>query len=441
MVLFSVRVAGADTGYVWGQERRGRRDHGGATSMQRRIKAITGIGDAIRLESSVVWLAFRPACNIECAVFGAATRGALVYTCVVRAYKHRVFASVLSCALAACTQVELSQDDGCQRDDACGDAATHYESDAGAAVDAPALQAPLKIALLGDQGVRADARAVLQLIVDEHADALIHLGDFVYSDGTPSDWDAQFDEVLGRDFPVFAAIGNHDVNKWEGALGFLDHLRARLDRIPDAHCTGDYGVNAGCSFRGVFFVLSGVGTYGTGHEAYLDSALSQSDAPFRMCIWHKNQHDMQVGNKEDEVGWEAYQICARHGVPVITGHEHSYSRSQVLTAIGDSTQGHGALGGFEELQLEPGRTFVTVAGLGGQSARTRTRDHESDTWWASIYARDYQMRNGVVEGTSPDVQYGALFLEIGIDGDASRARGYFKTTGGEVRDEFTLNSR
>jgi 3',5'-cyclic AMP phosphodiesterase CpdA len=301
---------------------------------------------------------------------------------------------------------------------------------------------PLKIALLGDQGVNANARAVLQLVVDEHADALIHLGDFAYSDGKPTAWDAQFDDVLGVDFPVFAAIGNHDVKDWSGSKGFLEYLAARLERMPDAHCSGDYGVNSSCTFRGLFFVLSGVGTYGTGHEAYLESALSDSDdAGFRLCIWHKNQHDMQVGAKTDEVGWDAYQICARHGVPVITGHEHSYSRSMVLTAIGDATQRHGAIGDPEHLTLEPGRTFVTVAGLGGQSMRTRTADHVSDSWWATIYARDYQLRNGVMEGTAPSIQYGALFLELGIDGDPKRARGYFKTTGGEVRDTFTLTSR
>src|ERR1700754_4972994 len=84
---------------------------------------------------------------------------------------------------------------------ACGDSARavsltadpQHASSAGAGTTKSASSHPetLKIALLGDQGVRADARAVLQLIVDEGADALIHLGDFAYSDGTAADWDAQ----------------------------------------------------------------------------------------------------------------------------------------------------------------------------------------------------------------------------------------------------------
>jgi hypothetical protein len=352
-----------------------------------------------------------------------------------------------SCVLGTCSDAPPPREKRCGSGALdCADAATLYRFDAGRAELAVpsgnrAPKPPLRVALLGDQGVKVEARAVLQLIVAEQADALIHLGDFAYRGATPSDWAAQLDEVLGPDFPVFAVIGNHDVPDWEGALGFLEHLRVRLGRIRDAECSGDYGVNASCTFRGLFFVLSGVGTYGTGHEAYLDSALASSDAPFRLCIWHKNQHDMQAGAKPDEVGWQAYKICARHGVPVITGHEHSYARSRMLTAIGDRASGHGAVGDFDQLRIEPGRTFVTVAGLGGQSMRARTSDHTSDTWWASIYARDYQMRNGELEGDAHDIQFGALFLDIGIDGDPSRARGYFKTTDGEVRDEFVLQPR
>lgn len=215
-------------------------------------------------------------------------------------------------------------------------------------------------------------------------------------------------------------------------------MLARLARVPDAECSGEYGVDTLCRFRGLTFVLSGVGTYGTDHEAFLDSALAGSDAIFRLCIWHKNQHDMQVGAKTDEVGWPAYQICARHGVPVITGHEHSYARTRALAAIGDRGQEHGPLGVPERLELAPGRTFVVVAGLGGRSARSRTVDHATDTWWASIYAQDYQLQNGTLEGTETTIAYGALFIEFNVAAEPHTARGYFKTVDGVTHDSFTF---
>lgn len=303
----------------------------------------------------------------------------------------------------------------------------------------PPGMSALKLAFFGDQGIGADARAVLQLVVDEGAAALIQLGDFAYNDGSPRAWEAQLSSVLGENFPVFAVVGNHDTARWTGGSGFQALLQARLERVPEAQCQGDYGVNASCTFRGVSFVLSGVGTLGSDHEAYLDAVLSQNITPFRLCLWHKNQHDMQVGAKTDEVGWDAYRVCAEHGVPIITAHEHSYARTLALEAIGDSERTHGVVGAPDKLELMPGRTAVAVAGLGGQSRRQRTPDHSSDSWWASIYAGNFQMQNGVVQGTAASILYGALFLEIGVDGDPYAAHGYFKTTDGEVHDDFTLH--
>src|SRR3990172_65044 len=75
---------------------------------------------------------------------------------------------------------------------------------------APELPPPeFTIAFLGDQGLGGDAEAVLRLIRDEGADAVMHLGDFDYHDD-PAAWDAQIDTILGPDFPYFASAGNHD---------------------------------------------------------------------------------------------------------------------------------------------------------------------------------------------------------------------------------------
>ena len=41
------------------------------------------------------------------------------------------------------------------------------------------------IAFIGDQGLGPDARAVLELIRDERADAVLHQGDFEYGDDPP----------------------------------------------------------------------------------------------------------------------------------------------------------------------------------------------------------------------------------------------------------------
>jgi hypothetical protein len=323
------------------------------------------------------------------------------------------------------------------RPDAATDAAL-----ADAATDAVLItpERNLRVAFLGDEGLGAAAVAVLELIADEGAAAIVHAGDLDYT-GDPEAWDAQIDGVLGASFPYFVAIGNHDVAAWETKGGYREVLLARLARIDGASCDGDYGVNALCHFRGVAFALSGVGTYGEDHEAFLDAALSDRSELWRLCVWHKNQHDMQLGGKTDEVGWDAYQTCAAHGAPVITGHEHSYARTRSLLAIGSREAAHGAAFGPFEIALEPGRTMVVVTGLGGASARGITEEHGADTWWASIYARGLQIENGVIVDTATHIDFGALFIDFHVDGDPHRARGYFKTVNGEVVDEFELTMR
>jgi hypothetical protein len=314
-----------------------------------------------------------------------------------------------------------------------------------AALTTPRLTAPdpnLRVAFLGDQGIGAGALAVLQLIADEDADAVVHVGDLGYATGVGSveAWEAQLDSVLGPRFPYFVAIGNHDVPDWSTAGGYREVLLARLARTRGASCEGEYGVNALCRFRGLTFVVSGIGTQGDGHEAFLDEALAERDAIWRLCVWHKNQHDMQVGGKPDEVGWLAYRTCAAHGVPIITGHEHSYSRTFALLDVGNRALHHGAAFDAFDIALEPGSTMVVVSGLGGKNARAFTADHADDTWWAAIHARDLQLRDGMVAGTEPDVEPGALLIDFHVDGDPHLARGYFKTVAGEVVDDFELTT-
>lgn len=301
-------------------------------------------------------------------------------------------------------------------------------------------QAGLKVALFGDQGVRATSRAVLQLIAREHADMVIHLGDLSYDEASPMVWEQQVDAILGPDFPYFAVIGNHDIPSWFIQGGFAQRLGARLSRMNGAHCQGEYAINASCTFRGLHFVLSGVGTYGREHEPFLRNALDTSMALHNLCIWHKNQRDMQVGGKIDEVGWQAYQICAEHGAPVITGHEHSYSRTYALSAVGDRKQRHGASGSASDLLLGPGRTFVVVSGLGGESIRPWLVEHKADSWWASIYAGNFQVMNGETRGMKPNIDFGVLFISFGVDGDPARASAYFKTIGDEIADQFSWRS-
>lgn len=323
-------------------------------------------------------------------------------------------------------------------------AAADSSSDDGADGSTTASELPpgatpenLRVAFFGDNGLGPDSVATLQLVIAEDADFLVILGDFDYEDD-PTAWHEQLDAGLGADFPMFAVAGNHDEAAWDG---YREVLMDRLEPIRNVDCTGEIGIQMSCLYQGVDLVLSGVGTMDpegpTSHEEFIAGTLAESEAIWKVCAWHKNQHDMQLGDKGDEVGWAAYQACQTGGAIIATGHEHTYERTMTLTDLGNHDGGHGAVGEPDVMNVGPGSTFVFVSGMGGNEIRDLESDHLDDTWWATQYTSNvYTANREPVEEF--EAVLGVLFIDFHVDGDPYKARGYFKNLAGEMIDEFTI---
>ncbi len=278
----------------------------------------------------------------------------------------------------------------------------------------------LKVAFIGDQGFGPNAEAVLRLIQNEGTDMVLHQGDFEYTQN-PDAWDNQINNVLGANFPYFASVGNHDIEKEMWPI-YQQKLQERLNRVAGASCSGDLGVNSACTYKGLFFILSGVGTLGSDHEAFIRNELANDTSLWRICTWHKNQRLMQVGGKGNDTGWGVYEACRESGAIIATGHEHSYSRTHLMSSFEFQT----VAATDNTLILEKGKTFAFVSGLGGKSIRDQKLD---GSWWAAIYTS--------TQGAS----YGALFCTFHVDGQPDKAECYFKDIEGQVPDSFTLFSQ
>jgi len=297
----------------------------------------------------------------------------------------------------------------------------------------------LRVAFFGDHGLGSESIETLQLVLAEDADFLVILGDFDYGDD-PEAWHAQLDEGLGTDFPMFAVAGNHDEAAWDG---YRQVLMDRLAPIANADCQGEIGIQMNCNYQGLDMVLSGVGTMdepdgAPSHEEFIAQELAASEQIWKICAWHKNQNDMQAGEKGDEVGWGAYQACQNGGAIVATGHEHTYARTLTLTDLGNEGAGHGATGDHGEIQVGAGSTFVFVSGMGGVGIRDYNEElHDDDTWWSTIYTSDYYMRDGE-QIDSFEVDVGVMFIDFHVDGDPYKAHAYFKNVNGDILDEFDI---
>jgi hypothetical protein len=284
------------------------------------------------------------------------------------------------------------------------------------------------IAFIGDQGLGPNAEAVLNLIKNEGADAVVHSGDFDYHDD-PARWDGQINGILGPDFPYFASVGNHDESHFYGSGGYQEFLSARMNRL-GIPWDGDLGVRSSFHYRGIFIVLTAPGTIGTGHDLYIRDKLAADNSIWRISSWHKNMQLMQVGGKSNETGWGVYEESRMGGAIIATGHEHSYSRTHLLSSFENqtvaSTDGTFVLASDDpNTPADEGRSFAFVSGLGGASIRTQLL---SGYWWACIYTSDQ------------NANYGALFGVFNYQGNPSLAHFYFKNISGTIVDDFYVQS-
>lgn len=276
----------------------------------------------------------------------------------------------------------------------------------------------IKVAFIGDQGYGDNAVAVLNLIKNEGTDFVLHQGDFEYRDD-PDAWNNQINSTLGETFPYFASVGNHDLKAWDG---YQQKLIERINKISGVECQGDIGVKSSCEYMGIFFILSGIGTLDTDHETYIQNELNESDAKWKICSWHKNQTLMQLGNKGNEIGWAAYDICRESGAIIATGHEHSYSRTYLM----DNFAKQEITNTSDTLQISPGQTFAFVSGIAGHSIRDIDNYSDQNPWWASTYTLEN------------NANYGVLFCTFNYQKNADQAYCYFKDINDKIIDEFYL---
>eukprot|EP01127_Copromyxa_protea_P023379 TRINITY_DN8728_c0_g1_i1.p1 TRINITY_DN8728_c0_g1~~TRINITY_DN8728_c0_g1_i1.p1 ORF type:complete len:438 (+),score=47.67 TRINITY_DN8728_c0_g1_i1:74-1315(+) len=294
----------------------------------------------------------------------------------------------------------------------------------------------LTVAYLGDTGVSEDTLAVYQLIKDEEAEMMVHVGDFDYCDD-PTLFHRQLDAMFGEKYPILAVVGNHDVHMWSDYQEmWLEHFNRHANNpSPYLACEGYLGVNYYCIYRGLFFAFSSVGTMcGDGYSEYefhekqlqhnLDarSQLPSAD-PWTMCAWHKNQKLFQIGKKSDETGYGVYDICRQNNGLVVTGHNHQYSRTHTISNVEDQTIAAKCEPGDEDCVYDLNEVaLITVSGLGGRNLIDFNEDLENLPFWAAKY----------------NEAFGVMFCKYNFNGDPNMAYCYFKDVEGGIHDEFRI---
>lgn len=277
----------------------------------------------------------------------------------------------------------------------------------------------IKVAFIGDQGVRGSAESVLSLVANEGTDLLLIQGDLGYDDNTADTWDRNLDNFLGKNFPVLTVIGNHENFEWPK---YQRLIQQRIDRIDGLSCSGNTGVKSKCSYGNIDVVQVAPGIYEVpginAEDKYADfirSSFPGDNDRWRICSWHKPHKKMQTGTKTGPSGWDVYNACLDAGAMVALAHNHAYSRTYLLSDFERQTVVHRN----DEMSLQSGQSFAFVSGLGGRGIKGQSRGGD---YFASIYTADQGAASG------------ALFCDF----EGKTASCYFKAVDGAVPDQFSL---
>jgi hypothetical protein len=287
----------------------------------------------------------------------------------------------------------------------------------GGSGDPNATPASFKVAFIGDTDQGLDFKAVADLIKAEGAQAVLIQGDLTYGFHTASSWFKAADDILQAGtakIPYFASRGNHDWD-WKLPNGLGEGLDSRLTTwgvTPDDGKPSN--VNYALTYKGLKLVFA---DYGTDSELadYVKDQLANDKHYWKICSWHKNMRDTNVGPKSSEMSWGIYENCREAGAIVAQGHSHTYGRSKTMTADQALTVDAACSDPFA-LCVGPGKHFFFDSSLGGTDLRPL--EEEDKAHWASSYSSDF----------------GALFIEFNVDGDPKKAKGYFKSVGKTIID-------
>lgn len=171
------------------------------------------------------------------------------------------------------------------------------------------------------------------------------------------------------------------------------------------------------------------------YETFLHDQLERhADWPWKVCVWHRNAEHMQVGAKNDGIDAYFYDICREHGAFIVTGHQHTYSRTHSMTNYEDLTQNPD----FSQMDpnhvnLEPGKSFTIVTGLSGSNPRYWISKHMSQSHWAAVVARQNM------------AGFGNLVCEFEMVPSNPGTKSYdgfckYEDLSGFVHDSFTIKS-
>lgn len=199
-------------------------------------------------------------------------------------------------------------------------------------------ETPLRFAAVGDLGdgsanQAAVGAAIAQAHASERIDLLLLLGDLIYPNGNPAEYERKFAQpfhsVIEAGIETHAVLGNHDAETDPDAV-------ASAFGMPARYYTFTLGPVQ-------FFALdSSSGAISELQRAWLQTELENSTQIWKIVFLHHPLYSSGIHGSTFPIRSSLEEMLVRHGVQlVLAGHDHNYERTAPIKGIVHVVSGTG----------------------------------------------------------------------------------------------------
>ena len=204
-------------------------------------------------------------------------------------------------------------------------------------------------AVIGDSGRgRKSQLAVAALLERLKPDLILHTGDVVYPSGEERHYDRRFFVPYGRllkEVPIFPVLGNHDLERGNGAayLGNF-HLPRNDPRATGRYYSFDWG-------NAHFVALNSELYHGDSSDspeeqkAWLERDLRETRQSWKIVYFHRPIYSSSKHGSDERIREDLEPVLISQEVDLVfSGHDHVYERTKPICGVTYVLSGGGGKG-------------------------------------------------------------------------------------------------
>ncbi len=193
-------------------------------------------------------------------------------------------------------------------------------------------------AIIGDSGNgKKNQLAVAGLLERLEPDFILHTGDVVYPSGKERHYDRRFFGPYGRlirEVPVFPTLGNHDVERKNGAAYFKNfHLPRNDPQGLGRYYSFDWGNAHFVALNSELYYEDDSGDPEEQKE-WLERDLEETRQLWKIVYLHRPPYSSSKHGSDKKIRKDLEPVFVRHGVNVaFSGHDHHYERTVPIRGV------------------------------------------------------------------------------------------------------------